>query len=213
MDAPRVSHRPAIAASRPRGERSDIAREFYCLAIRDARDFPRTPRRQDGGSTRVEALVDGMPYEITEVTVAARPVAGVRARVARGQIAREFSKYLDLVYAAARDGKVSLDGQNIFIYRAADADYLTVEFCVGVTAPFASIGAVLPLLTPAGVAAMTTHRGDYRRLPEANAAIREWCHERGRRHAGPSWEVYGHWHEDPALLRTEVYYLLEPAGP
>ena len=26
--------------------------------------------------------------------------------------------------------------------------------------------------------------------------------------AGPNWEVYTHWEEDPAKLRTEVYYLL-----
>ncbi len=195
-----------------RASEPDSTREFYCRTARDARGLAVNAMQKECGSTRVEALVDGTPYEITEVTVSARPVAGVRARVARGQIAREFSRYLDLVYAAARDGKVSLDGQNIFIYRAADADHLTVEFCVGVTAPFASIGAVVPLLTPAGVAAMTTHRGDYRRLAEANAAIRAWCHERGRRHTGPSWEVYGHWHEDPSQLRTDVYYLLEPAG-
>jgi len=30
--------------------------------------------------------------------------------------------------------------------------------------------------------------------------------------AGQSWEVYGHWHADPAQLRTEVYYLLQPVG-
>ena len=27
--------------------------------------------------------------------------------------------------------------------------------------------------------------------------------------AAPSWEVYGHWHDDPAELRTEAYYLLQ----
>ena len=56
---------------------------------------------------------------------------------------------------------------------------------------------------------MTTHVGDYGRLGEANAAILEWCRANGRKHAGPSWEVYGHWNDDPAKLRTEVYYLLE----
>jgi hypothetical protein len=46
------------------------------------------------------------------------------------------------VYAAARSG-LYLDGQNIFIYRAATVDQLTVDFCVGVTAPFAAVGAVV----------------------------------------------------------------------
>jgi effector-binding domain-containing protein len=147
-------------------------------------------------------------YGIREVTIAARPVAGVRAHVPRGRVAQEFGRYLDQVYAAARSGAVHLDGQNIFIYRAATADELTVDFCVGVTAPFVAAGAVVPLETPQGVTAMTTHHGDYGKLGDANAAILEWCRANDRRRAGPSWEVYGHWHPDPAQLQTDVYYLL-----
>lgn len=148
------------------------------------------------------------PYDVREVTVTARPVAGVRALVPRGRVAQEFGRYLDQVYAAARSGAVHLDGQNIFIYRAATADELTVDFCVGVTAPFVAAGAVVPLETPHGVAVMTTHHGDYGKLGDANAAILEWCRANDRRRAGPSWEVYGHWHADPAQLQTDVYYLL-----
>ena len=151
-------------------------------------------------------------YDVREVIVTARPVAGVRALVPRGRVAQEFGRHLDQVYAAARAGAVHLDGQNIFIYRAATADQLTVDFCVGVTAPFASVGAVVPLETPHGVAAMTTHFGDYGRLGEANAAILAWCRANGRLRAGPSWEVYGHWNSDPAQLRTDIYYLLQAAG-
>jgi hypothetical protein len=151
-------------------------------------------------------------YEVSEVIVTARPVAGVPAQVPRGGVAQEFRRYLDQVYAAARAGAVSLDGQNIFIYRAATGDELTVDFCVGVAAPFAAVGAVLPLETPSGVAAMTTHHGDYGRLGEANAAILAWCRANDRVRAGPSWEVYGHWHADPAQLRTDVYYLLQATG-
>jgi hypothetical protein len=144
--------------------------------------------------------------------VVARPVAGVHVQIPRGRVAEEFGRHLDKVYAAARAGAVQLDGQNIFIYRAAVEDQLIVEFCVGVTAPFAAVGAVVPLETPHGVAAMTTHFGDYARLGEANAAILAWCRTKDRLLAGPSWEVYGHWHADPAKLRTEIYYLLQPTG-
>jgi effector-binding domain-containing protein len=151
-------------------------------------------------------------YDVQEVIVAARPVAGVRAQVPRGRVAQEFGRHLDQVYAAARNGAVHLDGQNIFIYRAAIADQLTVDFCVGVTALFAAVGAVVPLETPSGLAAMTTHFGDYGRLGEANAAILAWCRANHRLPAGPSWEVYGHWHADPSQLRTEVYYLLQATG-
>ena len=151
------------------------------------------------------------PYAVHEVGVAARPLAGVRARVPRGRVAQEFGRHLDQVYAAARSGAVHLDGQNIFVYRAATADELTVDFCVGVTAPFTAVGQVEPLETPHGLAAMTTHVGDYARLGEATAAIRAWCRENGRVPTGPSWEVYGHWNADPTQLRTEVYHLLQPA--
>lgn len=148
------------------------------------------------------------PYEVREVVVTPRQVAGVPARVPRGRVGQEFGRYLDQVYAAGRAGAVALDGQNIFIYRAATAEELTVDFCVGVKAPFAAVGAVLPLETPGGVAAVTTHHGEYGRIGEANAAIREWCRANQRAYALPSWEVYGHWHEDPAQLRTDIYYLL-----
>ena len=149
-------------------------------------------------------------YVVCEVIVAPRPVAGVRANVPRGRVAQQFGRHLDQVYAAARAGAVVLDGQNIFIYRAATTDQLTVDFCVGVKAPFAAVGAVVPLETPHGVAAMTTHHGDYGGLNDANAAILEWCRVNGRLRAGPSWEVYGHWDPDPAQLRTDVYDLLQP---
>lgn len=149
-----------------------------------------------------------MTYAVREGAVAPRLVAGVRAQVAKGRVGQEFGRHLDQVYAAGRSGAVQLDGQNVFIYRGAAGDQLTVDFCVGAEAPFAAVGAVQPLETPRGVAAMTTHVGDYSRLAEANAAILDWCRAQGRTLAGPSWEVYGHWDPDPAKLRTEVYYLL-----
>jgi effector-binding domain-containing protein len=148
-------------------------------------------------------------YEVREVIATPRAVAGVRARVALGRVPQEFGRYLDQVYAAAKSGAVALDGQNIFIYRHMTGGQLTVDFCVGVTAPFEAAGAVMPLETPSGPAAMTTHVGAYGGLPDANAALREWCRAHGRAIAGPSWEVYGHWDADPAKLRTDVYYLLK----
>ncbi len=147
-------------------------------------------------------------YEVHEVNVTPRRVAGVHALVARGRVAQEFGRHLDQIHAAGRAGEVSLDGQNIFIYRSATADQLTVDFCVGVKAPFKPVGAVVPLETPHGVAAMTTHVGDYGRIGEANAAIIEWCRANDRRLAGPSWEVYGHWDADVTKLRTDIYFLL-----
>lgn len=149
-----------------------------------------------------------MTYDVRELTVAPRLVAGVRAQVPKGRVGQEFGRYLDQVYAAGRAGAVQLDGQNVFIYRGTTGNLLTVDFCVGAKAPFTAAGAVIPLETPHGPVAMTTHVGDYGRLGDANTAILEWCRANGRTLAGPSWEVYGHWDPDPAKLRTEVYYLI-----
>jgi effector-binding domain-containing protein len=156
--------------------------------------------------------VSSAPYDIRETSVTARALAGVRAQVARGRIALEFGRHLTQVYAAARAGAVHLDGQNVFVYREAGADLLTVDFGVGITSPFTAVGEVVPRTTPEGVAATTTHHGDYARLGEAHAAVFAWCRANGRQPAGPSWEVYGHWTEDPAQLRTEVFWLLEHHG-
>ena len=148
-------------------------------------------------------------YTVVESVVEPRLVAGVHARVARGRVGQEFARHLDQVYAAGRAGSIQLDGQNIFIYRECIGDQLTVDFCVGAKAPFAPVGDVQPLYTPGGLAAMTTHQGEYGGLYAANGAVSAWCRAHDRPLAGPSWEVYGHWHEDPAQLRTDVYYLLQ----
>jgi effector-binding domain-containing protein len=62
--------------------------------------------------------------------------------------------------------------------------------------------------TPAGTVACTVHMGAYQRLGDAHAAIRAWCAQQQRAFAGPNWEIYGHWTDDPEQVRTDVFYLL-----
>lgn len=62
--------------------------------------------------------------------------------------------------------------------------------------------------TPAGTVATTAHLGLYTRLPEAHEAVRQWCSTHKHRLAGPNWEVYDHWSDNPEKVRTDVYYLL-----
>ena len=62
--------------------------------------------------------------------------------------------------------------------------------------------------SPAGTVATTVHMGPYHLMKPAHEAIQLWARENGRRLAGPSWEVYGHWSDDPAKLRTDIYYLV-----
>jgi effector-binding domain-containing protein len=154
-------------------------------------------------------------YTVSLQIAAPRAMAAVRARLPLRTVPGSFRRYLDQVYAAARAGAVHLDGQNIFVYRNAldrpeDAD---VAFGVGVTAPFAAVGAVEPTSLPIGEVATTTHWGNYAKLGAAHHAVIEWCRVHERRRTGTRWEVYGHWTDDESQLRTDVFYLLEPASP
>jgi effector-binding domain-containing protein len=59
--------------------------------------------------------------------------------------------------------------------------------------------------------ATTAHFGDYAQMAGAYAALEQWWTGNGRRPAGVSWEVYGDWDDDPAKVRTDIYFLLRPA--
>ncbi len=153
-------------------------------------------------------------YVVTQQTAVPRTIAAVHARVPIGKVSSTFGRYLDQVYATARAGAVALDGQNVFLYYGTpdSPTELDVAFGVGVTAPFAAAGAVQPTPLPVGEVATTTHHGSYAGLGAAHEAVVEWCRLHGRKRAGARWEVYGHWTEDETRLRTDVFYLLEPAA-
>ena len=150
-------------------------------------------------------------YRVSVERSVPRTIAAVRARLPVQRVKAVFREYLDQVYAAARAGLVKLDGQNVFVYQPVSdqADSADVAFGVGAVAPFAAVGNVQPFEMPVGDVAATTHWGDYGRLGAAHDAVIEWCRSKGRRLTGTRWEVYGHWTDDPAKLRTDVYYLLE----
>ena len=151
------------------------------------------------------------PYVISLATAGPRMIAAVHARVQVTSIPATFRLYLDQVYAAARSGSIQVDGQNVFVYRdAADQPgAVDVAFGVGVTAPFTAVGNVEPTPLPVGPVATTTHWGNYGGLRAAHRAVVEWCRAHGHRMAGPHWEVYGHWTDDEAQLRTDVFFLLD----
>ena len=149
-------------------------------------------------------------YAVSLQTVPPRTMAAVPARLAIRRVPSVFTEYLNQVYAAARNGDIHVDGQNIFVYRLltgsdSEAD---VEFGVGVAQPFATVGNVVSRELPTGVAATTTHWGDYGKLGDAHAAVVEWCRVNGHPLSRTRWEVYGHWNADPALCRTDVFHLI-----
>ena len=154
------------------------------------------------------------PYAVAVELPAPRLIAAAQARLPIARVPAAFAKYLDRVYAAARAGALQLDGQNIVLYRnvpGSDTE-VDVAFGVGAVKPFTSVGDITAVALPAGAVATTAHWGDYAGLASAHAAIITWCREHGHRLAGVRWEVYGHWTNDIAQRRTDVYYLLESSA-
>lgn len=100
-------------------------------------------------------------------------------------------------------------GRHVAVYLD---NQINLEVGVELDAPFAGHGEVVGSSTPAGPVATTTHYGPYVQLHAAHAAIQRWCAKNSHALAGPSWEIYGHWHDewnsDPSKIRTHVYYLL-----
>ena len=121
----------------------------------------------------------------------------------------EFYKHVASVDVGKR-------GLNIIVYRGqpgvdllATAEGIPLEIGVQVPASFAGDGKILCSSTPGGRVAAVTHMGPYDQMASAYDALKKWCRERGESFAGPSWEVYGHWNEDPAQVRTDIYFLLK----
>ena len=151
-----------------------------------------------------------MAYSVTVESVAPRPIAAVRRRIRQTEISTSFKPALDLVRQFLRDNPgLRAGGHNVFVYRGTGAEgVLDVDFGVEVTRPFEGDGQVFSTATPAGEAATVLHVGPYVGMRDGYAALRAWFAAEGRRMAGPSWEVYGDWSDDPARLETRLYWLL-----
>jgi effector-binding domain-containing protein len=151
----------------------------------------------------------GHEYKVALQLAHPRSIAAVRARLPIRDVPRRFAEFLNQVYAASRTGAIELDGQNIFVYRGDRNGEVDVEFGVGTKRSFDQIGDVVHSATPSGEVATSTHWGDYANLGAAHDAVLAWCRSQRRSIAGPRWEVYGHWSDNPATRRTDVFYLLK----
>jgi effector-binding domain-containing protein len=157
--------------------------------------------------------VRGVAAHAVEVTtVAPRPTAVVAETTTWEEFPALWGKLLDEVYGVVRSRpELSPEAgrgpkwQNVMLYKD---DEPSVEVGVLVGRSFDGEGRVVPSLLPGGKVVMTTHRGDYAQLARAHDAVHRFAREQGLELAGPRWEIYGHWHEDPAALETEVYWLL-----
>ena len=150
-----------------------------------------------------------MTYHITTQQVAEQPIAATRQRTAFGKISSEIGELLNRPWAFIRHQPgLRTDGDNVAIYWDESAGG-SIEVGVQVTRRFENTNDVVCSATPEGITATTAHCGAYNTLGAAHRAVRQWCAENSREFVLPFWEVYGDWSDDPAKLRTDVFYLLK----
>jgi hypothetical protein len=126
------------------------------------------------------------------------PIQIVRGRATKATLPGEIRKLFDEFYAGFR-GK---GGLNIVFYPGSG---MAGEFEIGCGVQLETGGNAA---TPAGLVATMVYFGPYHQMGPAHEAIHRWAREGGHKLAGPSWEVYGHWSDDPAELRTDIFYLV-----
>jgi|HubBroStandDraft_3_1064219.scaffolds.fasta_scaffold281577_2 effector-binding domain-containing protein len=152
-----------------------------------------------------------MTVQVKFVTVDPRPTAVIGQTTTWEEFPRVWRALLDEVYGFVRGrGDLATGGegerwQNMMLYKDQRPD---VEVGVLVSQPFEPHGRVVCSRLPGGEVATAVHRGDYGGLGATHDAVRAHVSACGCELAGPCWEVYGHWREDPGELETEVFWLL-----
>src|SRR5262245_10555707 len=124
-----------------------------------------------------------MTYEVTTKTVAAHPIAAVRAKALIPDIPKTWKPALDQVWAYLRQHPELQPGHNVFLYHhpANRTDAMEIDFGVAVARPFTDEGNVKSCATPEGEVATTLHVGPYSGLPAAHNAVHGWCSANGKK--------------------------------
>jgi effector-binding domain-containing protein len=150
-----------------------------------------------------------MEYQVHVQQVAPQMTGVVRLRARQDELARVIPAACGEVWEFFRSAGLPRPGRHLALYLDCE---MNIECGVEVAQPFPGNDRVVCSQTPAGTVATTAHIGPYDRLGEAHAAVHRWCAANGHTLAGVSWEVYGHWTDDPAQLRTDIFYLLRTEG-
>jgi len=111
---------------------------------------------------------------------------------------------LDKVWPFVKQSGIKTDGLNVAIYTDRG-----IFAGAGVFEKFEPVGEIVCVASPSGSAATVIHMGPYEKLGEAHQAVKDWCAANGHALEGTKWEVYGHHEDDPALRRTDIFYLLQ----
>jgi effector-binding domain-containing protein len=147
-----------------------------------------------------------MEYQVHVCPVESQLTAVVCFRATCDELATVIPRACGEVWEFMRSSGLPRPGSHLALYLDGE---MNIECGAEVHQPFTGNGRVICSATPAGLVATAAHLGPYDRLKEAHEAVLRWCADRGYELAGPSWEVYGHWTDDPAQLRTDIFYLLK----
>jgi effector-binding domain-containing protein len=150
-----------------------------------------------------------MEYQVHVQHIGPQTTAVVRRRAKPSEFSQVVPKACGEVWTFMRSSGEPRPGRHLALYLDGEVN---LEIGVEAARPFAGNDEVVCSSLPAGMVATTAHFGPYNRLGDAHDAIRKWCADHGQALAGPFWEVYGHWTDDPSQLRTDVFYLLQPVG-
>jgi effector-binding domain-containing protein len=153
-----------------------------------------------------------MEYQVQVRHVPSQTTAVVRFRAAPNELSAAVPRACGEVWSFARAAGLPRPGRHLAVYLDGE---INVEVGAEMDQPFVGDGRVVCSNTPAGLVATTVHWGPYHRLGDAHKAVVQWCAANGQTPAGVNWEIYGHWedawNDDPAKIRTDVFYLLRDA--
>jgi effector-binding domain-containing protein len=150
-----------------------------------------------------------MRYEFRVLQTPERQLMAVHDQARGGELPQKIRGNLDKVWPYLRANSARTH-HNVVVYREYDRaqGVMTIDVGVQVESALPGNGEVVPVTTPGGLVVTTMHLGPYDKLGDASSALHEYCKTHDHPIAGPTWEEYGDWNEDPAKLRTDVFVLV-----
>jgi effector-binding domain-containing protein len=154
-----------------------------------------------------------MAFDALIATAKPRLLASVRRQATQQTIGALIgtSGVWDLMKARG----IKSTGHNVVVYwdeRGRDLMHapngIPVDIGAEIEAPFESDAELSCTTTPAGRFISVLHIGPVDRLGDAYDAIFAHVRAHNLKLAGPYWEYYGHWSEDPATFEASVSYAL-----
>ncbi|MEO7223198.1 MAG: GyrI-like domain-containing protein [Devosia sp.] len=117
------------------------------------------------------------------------------------------------VWELMKTRNIKSTGHNVVVYRDEPGAHLMstpqgipVDIGAEIAEPFTGDAELTCTTTPPGRFISVLHAGSYDRLGEAHDTLIQFARTERLQLAGPYWEFYGHWSDDPAQLETTVCY-------